>query len=363
MNHKLTGSLCGALLLLILALAGPAGAAAPANVSVRIEGAGATLLPQTSVQTTAASRLRGQKCPGSSAAAALDTAAHGQWGGSFSTSQKDFFVTSILGETPTGNNFWTLWVNGRSSSTGACSTPLHPGDHELWFDCVADANFNCTNNPLSLAAPAVVRAGSRATISVVQLDGAGHSTPTASAAVFGAGVSAVTGSGGRATIVPRRLGVFTLQASKSGATPSDPVFVCVYAHSPSSCGAARSGPPTHVLGIAEHQVFTHGPRTLHGTAGPDPSGLTDVSLSLRRRVGGHCRYFDGNTATWHAVACGAPIPSFSVGAGASWSYLLPGALPPGVYRLEAIARDGNGRQTKPARGSSLVDFTVRAKHR
>jgi len=39
--------------------------------------------------------------------------------------------------------------------------------------------------------------------------------------------------------------------------------------------------------------------------------------------------------------------------------LADDALEPEQLVLEALARDGNGRQTKPARGRSLVDFTVK----
>src|SRR5947209_10615580 len=115
----------------------PASAAAAGSpgVYVRVEGATKTLLAQKLVKTSNASTLRGHPCSGSSAAGALDVATHGNWSGSFSQSLNDFFISTILGETPSGDNYWTLWVNGRSSSTGACGTQLHSGDHELWFDC------------------------------------------------------------------------------------------------------------------------------------------------------------------------------------------------------------------------------------
>jgi hypothetical protein len=190
MNHKLAASVTGALFSLALIAAAPAGAVAPASVFMRVEGAGATLLPQTLVQTTSATTVKGKACPGTSAGGALDIATAGSWSGSYSTKFKDYLVGTILGESPAGNNFWTLWVNGHSSSTGACSTPLHPGDHELWFDCVADASFNCTNNPLKLTIPALVRVGHALTVSVVQLDGSGHSSPVAAAAVTARGVPA-----------------------------------------------------------------------------------------------------------------------------------------------------------------------------
>ena len=362
LHRTLGSSITGVLVSLALITAGSASAAAPPSAFIRIEGASATLLPQTLVQTTTAAKIKGNACSGSSAAGALQRATGGSWAGSYSASFKDYLVGTILGETPTGNNFWSLWINGRSSSTGGCATILHPGDHELWFDCQADANFNCTNNPLALSAPATVRIGRPVKVRVTQLDGSGHSSAFAGAAVSGAGVSALSAANGTATIVPRQAGNVTLQAAKSGATPSDPVFLCVYARRASECNnAGLRGPAVHVTGIREHEVFARGPRELRGTAGPDPSGLTDVRLSLLRRApGGRCFYYDGSRGTWHASQCrtGAETPSFSVGANASWSYLLPAALPAGTYRLEVVARDGNGRTTKIVTGSSGLDFSV-----
>ena len=210
---------------------------------VRVEGAGATLLPQTLVQTTSDARVKGNACRGTSAAGALNAATGGDWAGSYSAKYKDYLVTSILGESPSANNFWTLWINGRSSSTGACSTPLHPGDHELWFDCVADATFNCTNNPLRLSVPATARLGSTVRGHVAQLDGAGTQLAGCPARPSTAAVwPASAGRAASVRLVPHRAGAITLQAAKSGATPSDPVTICVYRHHPSECGPGARRP-------------------------------------------------------------------------------------------------------------------------
>ena len=266
---------------------------------------------------------------------------------------------AVLGEQPTGNNFWTLWVNGRSSSTGACSTQLHFADRELWFDCVADTHFNCTNNPLALSAPAMVRAGHPFTGTVKQLDGSGHSTPISTAVVTGDGVVGLSAAGGTTSLVARKAGVITLQARKSGATPSDPVPVCVYKTNKSDCPTS-AGPPVKVRDIRQHQVFTHGPRSLHGTAGPDLSGLTDVSFSLLRHgPNKRCSYFDANRARWHASSCQTAAPLFSIGADANWSYLLPTPLPAGKYHLRVVATDGDGIKSRPVAGKSVLDFTVK----
>src|SRR5690242_14965645 len=135
MHRILLSTVAGALVALALG-ASVASAAAPPTAFVRVEGAGTTLLPQTLVQTNATTLLQGKACPGTTAAGALDDATAHNWSGSYSTKFNDFLVGTILGETPSANGFWNLWVNGRSSTTGGCSTQLHPSDHVLWFDCV-----------------------------------------------------------------------------------------------------------------------------------------------------------------------------------------------------------------------------------
>jgi len=340
-------------------------AGAPPAVFVRVEGARSTLLSQTLIQTKATSKVKGEVCSGTTAAGALELATRGNWRAKWFSSLDDFEAMTILGESPAATDYWALWINGRFSDTGACSTRLHAGDHELWFDCLADASGVCSNNPLALRVPSVVRAHKPVKVRVTHLDGSGGAVPAAGAAIKGSGIVAVTGPEGSATFVPKQAGVLRLHAAKSGATPSDVEFVCVYKSRRSQCGSVgKNGPRVHVAGIHEHQVFTgQGPRLLHGTAGPDPAGLTDVRLSLFRHApGGGCSYFDASTGRWRRRGCKAATrrASFSVGAGQSWSYLLPRALSPGAYRLNVQAIDASGRQTKLVTGRSGIDFVVQA---
>jgi hypothetical protein len=68
------------------------------------------------------------KCSGSSAMGALDAATHGRWTGKYYASLHDVFVTSILGVKPRGNQYWSVLVNGKAASTGACHIRLHAGE-------------------------------------------------------------------------------------------------------------------------------------------------------------------------------------------------------------------------------------------
>jgi len=72
------------------------------------------------------------KCPATSAAGALDAATHGNWTGKYYASVGGIFITSILGVTPKSPQYWSLFVNGKSSSEGACAVTLHAGEKLLF---------------------------------------------------------------------------------------------------------------------------------------------------------------------------------------------------------------------------------------
>jgi len=72
------------------------------------------------------------KCPGASAAGALDAATHGKWTGKYYPSVGGIFVTSVLGVKPTGNDYWSIYVNGKAASVGICAIKLHSGQKLLF---------------------------------------------------------------------------------------------------------------------------------------------------------------------------------------------------------------------------------------
>lgn len=72
------------------------------------------------------------KCPGSSAAGALDAATKGNWKGKYYASVGGVFITSILGVTPKNPDYWGFYINGKSSSKGVCAVSLHPGEKLLF---------------------------------------------------------------------------------------------------------------------------------------------------------------------------------------------------------------------------------------
>ena len=97
MKHRSTAGLAG--LVLALLLAAPA-AAAPTNVTVRVEGLSSTVVPRTAVTTTTTpvSKAPGEECTGTSGLGALDRATGGNWAGSWFGPGSGYFVDRILGE-------------------------------------------------------------------------------------------------------------------------------------------------------------------------------------------------------------------------------------------------------------------------
>ena len=113
-----------------------AGSGSGPAVTVQIKSLNKTLLKPTAERGVKGWITKGGtphgKCPGASAAGALDAATHGKWAGKYYASVGGIFVTSILGVKPTGSNFWSVFVNGKSSSLGVCQIHLRSGEKLLF---------------------------------------------------------------------------------------------------------------------------------------------------------------------------------------------------------------------------------------
>ena len=370
LTTRLTGLLAAGLLLLIAAA--PAGAA---TVTVRVEGANDTLVPRTSVTTTSAPVNKdgqaGHTCTGTSVAGALERATGGAWTATWSASFK-YFVTGIKGETPMGSDFFTLWLNGKSSQLGVCDAELQQGDEVLFYVSRCDAgpppDFACTNppvQPLSLAVPATATAGVPFGVRVVELADGGAQTPVAGATVSGSDAPVTTGADGIAVVTMAASG--TLRATKAGRARSASEAVVVTA-------AGSPLPPVHndlpqlipldgtIGSVDEQQRFARGrgPRTLSGSASA-PQGVRDVRLRLTRTAGGRCETFDGRRERFVGLSrCGAARGRwFSIGDRTAWSYLLPSRLGRGRYVLDIEVTDASGARDRTLqRGRNRVVFHV-----
>ena len=137
MNHKKFLALCGAIAI-VLATSGAAMAASSSGpaVSVQVKSLTKTLLAPTSGRGEKGSITKGGtpsgKCSGTTAAGALDTATHHRWAGKYYSSVPGIFITSILGVKPKNPDYWSVFVNGKSSSKGICAIKLRAGEKLLF---------------------------------------------------------------------------------------------------------------------------------------------------------------------------------------------------------------------------------------
>lgn len=377
--------------LLLVAGAPVAHAAAPASVTVRVEGSEHTLLAPTTLTTTNAPVDKDGKpadtCTGTSATGALELATSGNWGGAY-FSGLGYSVETILGEMhqfefgSPANFFWSFWLNNAPSSKGICESELNAGDSVLFFpDCFSETGA-CppAPNPLGIAAPGAAEAGSPFTVAVTSYANAsGTPSPAAGATVTAGAASATTDSSGHAALALSETGNVMLRVSAPASVRSE-ATVCVHKGNDGNCGttttaagtttsgAGASSPQTYrgayavvakASGVLDGHVYParRAPRLLSGTVIAHTS-LASVRLKLRRSYRGRCSAFNGTSTRFERSRCGQG-GFFKVSASSSFSYLLPAALARGRYVLDIQATDTVGNRTSLARGSSRIVFYVR----
>ena len=137
MNRKTLLALPGAIATAAAVTASPLALAASSGpaVAVQVKTPTKTLL-NTTAQGEKGSITKGGTpagaCSGKSGAGALDAATHGKWNGTYSSSLKDIFVSSILGVKAKSHQFWKIVVDGKTASTGICGIKLHTGEKLLF---------------------------------------------------------------------------------------------------------------------------------------------------------------------------------------------------------------------------------------
>lgn len=263
--------------------------------------------------------------------------------------------------------FLSEYKNGAFAGTGGCADTVVTGDDVLF------AYGDGSESLLKLAGPATVKPGESATLTVTDQ---GTGAPVAAAAVAG-GTTSAAGTVATAPLTAR--GPQTFKASKTGAIRSNAVSVCVTDGADGFCGTTKPGSPpaaapaplavpapdavaafAKVGSVREGQKFARGkgPRTLSGTV--DPDAIQDVRLRLSRTDGKACTRYDGAAERFVKATCGVKnARTFSVGANPAFSYLLPSALPRGRYVLDVIVIDRARNQTSTyQRGRNRVVFFV-----
>ena len=382
---------------LVLALASSA-LAAPANVSVRVEGLETTLVPRTALATTDVPVAKDgdpeRSCTGTSAIGALEAATAGDWAGPWF----DGFGQSIdviKGEShpfdseADRNYYWTFWNNYEYQNLGACSTELQEGDEVLFsLGCFGDCG---SFTPLRLSLPGTAAPGQEvaATVTeyVLNCDDqnvcATAAQPAAGATVSAGGATLTTGGDGIARFTPADRGPHAVRATKDGYIPTATETVCVTDGADGACGTTKPGDPPapacetdgadgrcgtrdakaptgHILGIADGARFKRrdAPRELRGTVDPDASGLHAVKIRFVRRARGKCWGLSKRRDRMIRINCERPF-WITVGDRAEWSYLLDRRLRRGRYTLELRAWDKAFNKDTLEPGRSSVAFRVR----
>ena len=236
-----------------LAFASLAQAAAPATVTVRVEGLNQTLLGATTVTTNETPVVKdgnpSDSCSGSSAAGALEQATSGSWNGEW-FSGIGYSVETILGETHAfepgvpANYFWSYWLDNKDSSIGICSGEVSSGDSLLFFpECFSESEPNpcpAAPDPLGVQAPAVAEAGAPFSVTVVSYANAtGVSSPAVGALVSGGGSEATTNSSGVATLSLASAGNVSLHVSAANSVRTE-ANVCVHKGNDGNCGTTSN---------------------------------------------------------------------------------------------------------------------------
>ena len=161
-----TRSLVAGAALLALALPSAAGAADP-SVTVRVEGTADTLLARTAVPLAGAPVVRdGNSCPGDSAAAALERATVGAWGGTWNAGFSDWELTQIKGESHSfaAPAYWGFFLGEAVANLGICGQKLQAGDRLLFAP--APSNFDPIGVLTLEGVPATAAPGAPFTVTV-----------------------------------------------------------------------------------------------------------------------------------------------------------------------------------------------------
>ncbi len=342
-------------------------AAAPVTVNLRIEGLSSTIYegPVTTDARTFAKDAAGpQACdgtngganpsPGPTMTSALEDGqapGHYTWGGTWFAGFGDFGIDRIGPDASDNANsrYWGYALNGKPTSLGGCQQQVVAGDEVLFaYDLFSKAHI------LRLTAPPAANVGAAVTVKVI--DGQ-DGTPVAGAEVAGQATTA----DGTASVVFGTTGIQSLKAARPDSVRSNSVAVCVHAGDDGTCGTQQASgggktPPTPpaalIAGLRSGQRFAAGaaPRLLRGTVRLGSARLGTVRLRLLRQHAGRCQYWSVRFERFRGTdACAAGPYRYSLGDRATWTYLLPAALPPGRFTLEitAIALDG-GRSVQRA---------------
>ncbi|MGH2854804.1 MAG: hypothetical protein ACRDLF_11520 [Solirubrobacteraceae bacterium] len=392
-SRRIPLALVSALFLLAL-LASTALAGTPSTVTVRVVGlTGTTLLPQTQVTTTSTPIVPDGTniCSSTSAGGALYDAIRGNWVVKYDGAELGYEIDGIQGLnlppfSSTPDAYWSFWLNGAPSSTGACGQELTQGNDVVFFAQCDAMGINCPTSETSpdhflteaVPASSSVQVGTPVSVTVGSLStatGKAESSLPSGVTVTAGSLSAAPNAQGVATLSFPNVGTYTIQAAAADSVPSDPVTVCVHNGNDGTCETTvaklPSVPPAivppalpdaaRVVGVQNGRVYSRraAPRILKGSVEVPAGGtLREVRIALERSAHHRCFAFSGRRGAFVRASCHA-TRFFDVADTTSFSYLLPARLPAGHYVYDIEAVDDAGHVTKLAGGVSHVVFYVK----
>jgi hypothetical protein len=218
----------GTLAVLALALAAPSATAAPATVTLRVEGSQDTIFEgvvKTDGHAIEQDKNGPQPCDGTNGGAnptagptvtsALDDAV--AWDGTWNPSFSDFLVNRIGSDRASDTQFWGTALNNVPTEVGGCQAAVRTGDEVLWaYDLFSAKQY------LSLDGPRTAKVNKPFKVKVTDVKNGNKP-------VKGAIVSRVakTNAKGVATIVANEKGPLLVKAERRGAIRSNALVVRV----------------------------------------------------------------------------------------------------------------------------------------
>jgi hypothetical protein len=358
----------------VVALAQPA-AAAPVRATIRIEGPGATVLPQVTrtTDTRGITDTMGVSHPFAASAATLTADAAEAAGLHYTCS---WFAPDCLfdfGPLP-ANVYWAFVLDDKVAQTGAGQTPLaaDSSDRVAWVPW----DFSSPLHMLELGVDAdAVPVGGSVGVTVSDYDlQTGTAQPAVGASVVYGTQTAAVGASGRVSFSALAPGNAQVSATAPAAIRSGSSTVCAYAADPGVCSLPvppASAPPGPASAAPADTVPPSSrvtwPRLfgrvrtvtrIEGLAAQDRSDVARVEYALARRVGTLCRFRGSGGGFGAAVPCSDRVWLPARGT-IFWAAALHRPLAPGRYRVFSRATDGAGNvETTLVSGASNGSFTV-----
>lgn len=339
--------------------------AAAIDTVIRVEGTGATLVPESAIPIEGAGSAtvfdRNFAATDVSRASAFwqlyrATSSTGLGlGFEYFPAFSAILVQRIGGDENAGSAGWQYRVNRVAPSVGASDLALSQGDRVLWYFGASDGARELEIAPSTDRVPT----GAPFTVTVTSYSADGSPAPGAGAQVRYGSATATADSAGRATFVGQGTGVAAVQATRAGDIRSASRPVCAFGPDPTVCNLppAPAGIAAGPAGLAEDSVApgsrvtfprlgarTARVRAIRGVAGPDRSDVARVEVALATRVGTQCRFRARSGGMTRPRPCRDALFVRARTVGGNWLLPVGAGLAPGRWRVWSRATDGAGNR-------------------